>query len=179
MIPVISDSLFGQVEVVMARARYTSEGILTRRAARRILRPYAGLLASVIFDAWETWNVLGAAAPLVRMQLGRTARAMNVSDFMKDQIVHRFDGSVKGCSVVMEYGRPVLTFADGDLKIRVGKIDLANIPSPRSERQLRIWKQADATSTMLERMPSGTWAKCGYALDRSETRVAGSMWCVI
>lgn len=101
MILVIFDSLFCQVEVVVARARYTHDGILARRAARRILRPYAGLLASVIFEAWATWNLLGTAAPTVRMQLGRAARAMNVSDFIKDQIIHRFH-SVKGCNVVME-----------------------------------------------------------------------------
>jgi hypothetical protein len=97
---------------------------------------------------------------------------MNLSDFIKEQIVSRFR-SVKGCSVVMEYGRPILTFAGGDLKIRLGKIDFANIPSPRNERQLRIWTQADATSPTLDEMPSGTWAKCGYVLDSTETRMAG------
>jgi len=172
MISVIFDSLVRQVEVVVGRARYTREGILTRRAARRIQRPYAGRLASVIFEAWETWNALGTAAPAVRMKLGRTARAMNVSDFIKVQIIDHFN-SVKGCSVVMEYGRPVLTFAGGDLKIHLGKIDLSRISPPRNDRQLRIWTQADATSPALDEMPSGTWAKCGYVLDSSETSVRG------
>ncbi|MDX3188620.1 hypothetical protein PV458_09475 [Streptomyces sp. MN03-5084-2B] len=160
------------MEVDVPRARRTRDGILTRRTARRILRPYLKLLATVVFDAWETWNQLGAAAPSVRVQLGRGARAMTVSDFIKDQIVHKFT-SVGGCEVVFEYGRPVLAFAGGDLKLRLGKIDLGVVPYPRNERQLRIWSQEDAVAHTLPAMPSGTWARCGYVLDATETAVAG------
>lgn len=156
----------------MAHARYTPEGILTRHAAKRILRPYGKLLGVVVFEAWETWKTLGAAAPAVRLQLGRAARAMNVSDFIKDRIVDRF-AQVRGCVVTSEYGRPVLGFGGGDLKIRLGKIDLDSIPSPRNERQLRIWHQTDAIMPTLPGMPSGTWAKCGYTLDPTETHIAG------
>jgi hypothetical protein len=160
------------VEVVVAQPRYTRDGVLTRHAARRILRPYTKLLGITVFDAWQTWNQLGEAAPAIRLQMGRAARAMNVSDFINDEIRRRF-AKVGGCAVTTEYGRHVLSFAGGDLKLRLGKVDLAAVAPPRNERQLRIWSQADATAVVLPGMPSGTWAKCGYLLDLTETCLAG------
>lgn len=154
----------------MAHARRTQDGILARRVARRVLRPYLKLLAIVIAEAWATWNQLGAAAPGVRMQLGRGARAIAVSDFIKDQIARRFE-RVGGCEVVFEYGRPVLVFASGDLKLRLGKVEPGIVPAPRNERQMRIWGQEDAALFTLPGMPSGTWARCGYVLDSTETAV--------
>jgi len=106
------------------------------------------------------------------MQMGRTARAMNVSDFINGQISRRF-AKVGGCAVTTEYGRHMLAFAGGDLKLRLGKVELAAVAPPRNERQLRIWSQADATASILPGMPSGTWAKCGYVLDTTETYLSG------
>lgn len=154
----------------LQRPRYTNEGLLTRRAARRVLRPYAVLLSRVISDAWDTWHQLGAEAPAARMKMGRSARAITLADFIKDAVESRF-ARVRGCSVQMEYGRPVLVLASGDLRLRLGKIDLDQVPYPRNDRQLMIWSQAEAVANKLPFAPSGTWAKCGYVLDETETRV--------
>lgn len=156
----------------MARSRYTHEGILTRQVARRILRPYKKLLGTVMYEAWATWNQLGHAAPGARVQMGRTARAMTVNDFIQDEVRRRF-ATVGGCTVTSEYGRYVLAFAGGDLKLRLGKVELGPVAPPRNDRQLRIWTQSDAIAPVLPGMPSGTWAKCGYVLDATETYLAG------
>lgn len=156
----------------MARDRYTREGILTRQAARRILRPYAKLLGTIVYEAWGTWNQLGTDAPGVRVQMGRMARAITVNDFIQDQIRRRF-AEVGGCKATIEYGRHVLVFAGGDLKLRLGKVDLGAVLPPRNERQLSIWCQSDAIASVLPGMPSGTWAKCGYVLDATETSLTG------
>lgn len=155
----------------MKAVRYTAHGVLTRRTARRILKPYAKLLATVINEAWTTWNRFGASAPDVRMQLGRSSRAFNISDFIKEAIVRRFR-DVRGCEVVMEYGRPVLVLGGGDLKLRLGKINPDAVPRPQSERQWGIWRQDEAMACTLPGMPSATWAKCGYVLDDTETGLA-------
>jgi len=156
----------------MAIRRYTADGILSHKAARRILRPYAKLLASVIHEAWLTWHKLGTSAPEVRMKLGRSARAFNISDFIKDEVVRRLE-KVGGCCVVMEYGRPVLVLANGDLKLRLGKINPTALARPQSDRQWMIWGQEEAVASRLPDMPSGTWATCGYILNDTETGLAG------
>lgn len=152
--------------------RYTQEGILSRKAARRILRPYAKLLALVVHEAWVTWHHLGASAPDVRRKLGRSSRAFNISDFIKDEVIRRFQ-KVGGCSVVMEYGRPVIVLANGDLKLRLGKINPTALAQPQSDRQWTIWGQEDAVVPRLLDGPSGTWATCGYDLNDTETDLAG------
>jgi hypothetical protein len=130
------------------------------------------LLGAVVYEAWGTWNDLGTAAPGARVQIGRIARAITVNDFIQDQIRRRFV-KVGGCMVTTEYGRHVLAFAGGDLKLRLGKVDLGVVSPPRNERQLSIWSQSDAIAPVLPGMPSGTWAKCGYVLDATETFLAG------
>jgi hypothetical protein len=155
----------------LSRGRYTEDGVLARRAARSILRPYSKLLSTTISEAWATWNALGAAAPAARAQLGRLARAINLCDFIGTEVSKRFK-TVHGCDVVWEFERPVLVFADGELRVRLGKSDLDAVRDPQNDRQLRMWGQADALAGRLPGMPSSTWAKCGYVLNSTETALA-------
>jgi hypothetical protein len=155
----------------LSQGRYTADGVLARRAASRILRPYSKLLSITISEAWGTWHAFGADAPAARAQLGRMARAMNLSDFIRTQVSARFK-TVRGCDVTWAYDRPVLVFAGGDLRVRLGKSDLDAVRSPQNGRQLSIWGQEDALAGRLPGGTSGTWAKCGYVLDPTETALA-------
>lgn len=148
--------------------RYTADGVLTRQAARRIVRPHAKLLATVINESWMTWSAMGIAQPDVRAKIGASARAFNVADFIKHEAAWRFK-EVGGCTLTMPYSRPVLTLGGGDLLLKFGKISLEPGIKPRTARQLEIFNQDAAASSRLPDTPSATWAKCGYLLDPTET----------
>ncbi|WP_322770021.1 hypothetical protein [Frankia sp. Cr1] len=155
----------------MEQPRHRIDGLLSRRTARRVIRPHALLMADVVYAAWDTWVDFGQKAPDVRMKLRSLGRAVDVYEFMGFEIANRFD-KVRGCEVTNEDGQTVLTFGGGELKASFNKIDLGGVSKPTTARQLRIFSQADLQEEVLPSMPRVTWARCGYVLDPTETQIA-------
>ncbi len=154
----------------MAHPRHRPDGLLTRRTARRLTRPYALVLSDAVAQAWGTWTLLGQLAPEVRMQIRPLGRAVDLWEFMTSEASRRFE-KIKGCEIDRESNQTVLTFGGGDLRVTFNKIDPKRIPKPRTARQLKIFYQEDARVPVIPGMPRVTWAKCGYLLDRTETQI--------
>lgn len=154
--------------------RYRPDGIMTRQAARRIVRPHAKLLGLVLHDAWQAWCQFGAVQPDLRARLGSSARAFDLADFIKYEMIRRFT-KVGGCQLDMPYGRPELALADGELRMKFGKINLDPASRPTTDRQLSIYFQEDAVAARLPDMPRVTWVKCGYLLDPSAAALLGAL----
>ncbi|MGH3913596.1 MAG: hypothetical protein ACRDTC_09315 [Pseudonocardiaceae bacterium] len=136
---------------------------MARRRARRIVRRYEGLLVQAIGSAWEGWSELAVAAPARGGQVGLTAQAMVVSDFLRDP-VDRLFRPVRGVQVRLEYGRPWLVLAGGLVLIRFKKLDESLNPCRSdSDRQTKI--DYHLLPAVLPGMPEPTVLTAGYVLD--------------
>lgn len=139
---------------------------MPRRRARRVVRRYEGLLVQTIGAAWEGWSEMAAAAPVRGGQVGSAARAMVVSDFLREP-AERLFGPARGVQVVAEYGRPWLVFAGGLVLVRFKKLDESLNPCRSySDRQFKINYQ------LLPGMPEPTVLTAGYVLDPAELSIA-------
>jgi len=154
----------------VARPRYRSDGLLTRRTARRLTSPYTSILSDIVRGAWDDWTEVGKLAPGVRMRNRRLGRAVNLWEYMMSEAADALSG-VGGCEIEKESQQTVLTFGDGELRVTFNKINPKRLRKPRSGRQLAIFRQDDVRSQVLPGMPRATWAKCGYVLDSTETKI--------
>ncbi len=143
---------------------------MPRRRARRIVRRYQGLLVAAIGGAWEGWSEMAAAAPVRGGRVGPAARAMVVSDFLREP-VDRLFGRVRGVQVVVEYGRPWLVLADGLVLVRFKKLDESLNPCwGDSDRQTKI--DYHLLPAVLPGMPEPTVLTAGYVLDPAGLSIA-------
>lgn len=143
---------------------------MPRRRARRIVRRYEGLLVAAIGAAWRSWSEMTGAAPIPGGQVGPAARAMVVSDFLREP-VDRFFSPVRGVRVVVEYGRPWLVLADGLVLVRFKKLDESLNPCwSSSDRQTKI--DYHLLPAVLPGMPEPTVLTAGYVLDPAGLSIA-------
>jgi hypothetical protein len=156
----------------MTKPRYLPSGVLSRQAARRVLRPYQGLLGRVVMHAWDGWETLGRTAPAVRAETGNLTRASVMSDLMTREALRLFK-PIRSVDVNEPYGRAALWFGQGDLILSFHKIELDSIPDPRTDRQFALWSQeaARTESPLLPGFGTGTRADVGYLLNETGTRI--------
>jgi hypothetical protein len=148
--------------------------VLRERAVQRIVRPYGRLLSTVVHEAWTDWQSLAADGERarIRSQIGASARAFNVHDFMKSHARRRLNG-VRGIDVDSEGQCFDLSLAGGELQLALGRVRPEFPRSrPRTRRQRARWYQVDATPATLLEGAGVTYAKLGYVLDATETAIA-------
>lgn len=152
------------------RRRYARNGLISRRSAQRILRPYLHLLGEAMDGAVKDWRALGdtAEGAAARSKIRSGTKASNIHDFIKHEVLRRTDG-VGGMTSNLHGQLLTARFADGELNMSFGKLPDRN-RRPKSANKFRIWRQAEA----LDALPGTnrtTWLHCFYELDAAGSQL--------